>query len=161
MVEIRKNKTVKVPLYTDALKNVIKRSKKIGLEKALEEWAEEITKRRMAWFNERQNSLKLKGTDVEKAFQLVLFKYMKLKPEEVPIIEKTAKKIVWRSYDFCPYLKAIQKLKMDTRVVCGCATHSPVQVMIEKINPKLLFSRNYIAIRPYTPYCEEIIELTD
>ncbi|MCL5733907.1 MAG: hypothetical protein M1334_04660 [Patescibacteria group bacterium] len=161
MVEIRANEAAKVPLYTDALKKVIKRSKEIGLEKALEEWAEEITKRRMTWFNEHKNSLNLKGTDVEKAFQLVLFEYMKLKPEEVPIIEKTEKKIVWRSYDFCPYLEAVKKLKMDTRVVCRCATHSPVQAMIETINPKLLFSRNYIAIRPYTEYCEEIIELID
>ncbi len=161
MVEIRANEAAKVPLYTKALENVIKRSKEIGLEKALAEWAREITKRRMTWFKEHKNSLNLKGTDVEKAFQLVLFEYMKLKPEEVPIVEKTARKIVWRSYDFCPYLEAIKKLGMDTRVVCKCATHSPVQAMIETINPKLHFSRNYVAIRPYAEYCEEIIELVE
>lgn len=161
MVEIRANEAAKVPLYTKDLENVIKRSKGIGLEKALAEWAEQITKRRMAWFKEYKNNLKLKGTDVEKAFQLVLFEYMKLKPEEVPIVEKTDKKIVWKSYDFCPYLEAIKKLKMDTRIVCRCATHSPVQAMIEKINPKLLFSRNYVTIRPYAEYCEEIIELVE
>jgi hypothetical protein len=161
MVEIRANEVAKVPLYTKALEEVRKRSKKIGLENALAEWAEEITKRRMNWFNEHKNQIKLKGTDVEKAFQLVLFEYMKLKPEEVPIIEKTDKRIVWRSYDFCPYLEAVKKLGMDTRVVCRHATHSPVQAMIEKINPKLLFSRNYVAIRPYAEYCEEIIELID
>ena len=34
-----------------------------------------------------------------------------------------------------------------------------VQLMIERINPRLHYTRNYEKIRPYTDFCEEIIYL--
>jgi hypothetical protein len=36
-----------------------------------------------------------------------------------------------------------------------------VQVFISRIDPQLRFQRNYDALRPYTPYCEEIITLVE
>ncbi|RLF97358.1 nucleoside deaminase, partial [Thermococci archaeon] len=47
------------------------------------------------------------------------------------------------------------------RKVCKKGWEKSVQLLIEKINPKLRFTRNYNKIRPYTEYCEEIIELTE
>jgi hypothetical protein len=36
-----------------------------------------------------------------------------------------------------------------------------VQEVLQKLDPRLRFTRNYAAIRPYAPYCEEIIYLED
>ena len=160
-VEIRPSELQKVPIYTKELKKAIERSKEVGLENSLKEWGEQIKKRRLEWFKQHKNNLKLKGTEVRKGFQLVLFEYMGIKPEEVPIIEETEKKITWRSYDFCPYFEATKNLGMDIRLVCKQATEMPVQALLDMINPKLRFSRNYGKIRPYTEYCEETIELID
>lgn len=159
-VEVRPSELNKVPIYTKELEKVVMRSKDIGLEDSLKEWAEQIKKRRLEWFNQHKDELKLEGTEVRKGFQLVLFEYMGIKPEEVPIIEETETKITWRAYDFCPYYEAIKNLELDSKTVCKFATEMPVQVLLDAFKPgKFHYSRNYEKIRPYTEYCEETIEL--
>ncbi len=101
----------------------------------------------------------MKGTDVRKAYTLVMLKFMKINPEEVPVVYEDEKKIVWRSYNWCPILEACKRIGVDTRNVCELGEEASVQLMIEKINPKLRFTRNYEKIRPHTDYCEEIIYL--
>ena len=160
-VEIRPSELNKVPVYTQELTKVIEKSKEIGLENSLKGWAEQIKKRRLEWFEQHKNNFKLKGTEVRKGFQLVLFEYMGIKPEEVPIIEETEKKITWRAYDFCPYFEAAKNLDMDIILVCKHVTEMPVQALLDALNPKLRYSRNYGKIRPHMEYCEETIELID
>lgn len=161
-VKIRPSEAAKVPKYTERLERVTSRREEVGLEQALAEWAEEITTRRLAWFEQNKDCLvRLQGTEVRKGFQLVLFEYMGLSPDEVPIVEETETKITWRSYNFCPYLEAIKSLGMDTRDVCRFATEPPVQALLNIFNPKLRFSRNYQKIRPSSSYCEESIELVE
>lgn len=123
---------------------------------------QELRNKRLNWVKENQDILKsLEGSDVKKAYTLIIIKYLKLKPEEVPIVYEDNKKIVLHSYNFCPVLKACEKLGLDTRKVCKEAYEASVQEMISLINPKLRFSRNYDKIRPYSQYCEESIELID
>ncbi len=160
-IEIRPSELNKVPVYTKELGEVIERGKEIGLEKSLREWAERIKKRRLEWFEKHKDNLKLEGTEVRKGFQLVVFEYMGIKPEELPVIKETEKKITWRAYDFCPYYEAIKNSGLKTRDVCKFATEMPVQALLDLINPKLRFSRNYEKIRPHTEYCEETIELIE
>jgi hypothetical protein len=160
-VEVRESKLNKVPVYTKCLEDAIVRSKEVGLENSLKEWGEKIKKRRLEWFNKNKDKFKLEGTEVRKGFQFLLFKYMGIKPEEVPVVEETETKITWRAYDFCPYLEAMKKLGLDSRIVCKHANDASVQALLDAFNPKLRFSRNYTKIRPYTEYCEETIELVN
>jgi len=161
-VEIRPSEAAKVARQTRKLREVLLRSDEIGLERALAELADRITEGRLAWLKQNRDCLdRLEGTEVRKGFQLVLFEYMGIPLEEVPVIEETETKITWRSYNFCPYLEAITALGMDTRDVCKHATESPVQVLLNALNPRLRFSRNYDKIRPYSNYCEETIELVE
>jgi hypothetical protein len=44
-------------------------------------------------------------------------------------------------------------------VVCKGAYHKPVQTFLDRVDPRLKFDRNYSSLRPYTDYCEEILEL--
>lgn len=121
--------------------------------------AKEMAERRLRWYEENKGKLDLEGSDVRKAYALLLIKYLGLSPEEVPVIYEDERKIVWRSHNFCPTLEACKKLGMDTRKVCKKTTEKPAQELISKINPNLKFSRNYEKIRPYSDYCEETIEL--
>lgn len=159
-VEIRPSEAAKVPKYTEDLKRVCQRSAEVGLGQALCEWAQQITERRLEWIEQHRDVFRrLRGTEVRKGFQLVLQEYMGIPLQEIPIIEETETKITWGAYDFCPYYEAIKALGMDTRLVCRDATEGPVQAMLNILNPKLRFSRNYERVRPYAEYCEETIEL--
>lgn len=117
--------------------------------------------KRLKWYEENKGKLKLEGSDVRKAYTLILLEYFKLKEEEVPIIYEDERKIVWRSYNWCPVLEACKIGGFDTREICKKGWERSVQALIEKINPNLKFSRNYEKIRPYYEYCEEIIELIE
>jgi len=48
---------------------------------------------------------------------------------------------------------------LDRLVIYKLAYHKPVELFLRKISRKLRFDRNYDRIRPYAPYCEEIILL--
>jgi len=119
---------------------------------------DESTQKRLRWYEENKERLELEGSDVRKAYTLLLLRYLGLRQEEVPIVYEDRKKIVWRSRNFCPVLEACVRLGLDTREVCREAEEKPAQELISKINPRLKFSRNYEKIRPRSEYCEEIIE---
>jgi len=118
---------------------------------------DELSKKRVRWYEENKGKLNLKGSDVRKAYTLFLIQYLGLSPREVPVVYEDERKIVWRSYNFCPVLEACKQLGIDTREACREAEEKPVQELISRINPNLKFSRNYEKIRPYEQYCEEMI----
>jgi hypothetical protein len=89
------------------------------------------------------------------------FLNLPLTPENVKIIEKIENKIVTRWHNFCPQLEACKVLGLDTREICGKCYEKPNQIFLSQIDPKLKFRRNYVKIRPYADYCEEIIEMTE
>jgi len=118
--------------------------------------------KRLKWYEENKNRLNLSGSLVRQAFEMVLFRYMGINPEEVPVVEETETTITWRSFNFCSILEACKRLNLDTRVVCREAYQQSVQDIISEIDPRLRFSRNYeTGIRPYSTYCEETIKLIE
>ncbi|MFX0015116.1 MAG: hypothetical protein ACFFB2_09965 [Promethearchaeota archaeon] len=144
----------------DKIQDVLK---KIQLAKVSNDWSDinsELISRRLNWYRNRKNGL-LFGTDVKKAYSLLILEYLKIAPIEAPIIFENDSKIIWRSYNWCPVLEACKIGGFDTREICKKGWESSAQLLIQQINSKLCFTRNYCAIRPYTPYCEEIIELSE
>jgi len=120
----------------------------------------ELLKKRETWFKKNETKIrkKLKGTDVEKAYQLILLK-LGITEREAPIIKKSSKQIVFHSMNPCPALEACKILGLDTRKVCKEYTEKATDELIKKINPRLKFSRNYKKLRPYVRYCEESVTL--
>ena len=114
---------------------------------------------RLGWYEAHKDGLELVGSDVRKGYMLVMLEFMRKDPLEVPVVYEDEEKIVWHSYNWCPILEACNRLGVDTLDVCWQGEEESVQRMIEKINPKLRFTRNYNKIRPHTDYCEEIIYL--
>ena len=128
-----------------------------------EKWGEleeELLEKRLKWFDANKDTLEseLHGTDVEKAYQLMLRK-LGIDESELPIATKTTDRIVLHSQNFCPVIGACDFLGLDTREVCKEIFERPMEVLMQRINPRLKFTRNYDKIRPRSPYCEEVITL--
>ena len=136
-------------------------AEQIGEETAWRILGDCAVERRKRWLETNQDKLSVTGTEVEKAYDVFLLKYLNLDPEEAPIVEKTEKKIVYRSHNFCPVLEACKALNLDTKRICKLVYEKPAQIFLSTLNPRLKFKRNYKKIRPYTDYCEEIIELRE
>lgn len=120
---------------------------------------EELTEKRIGWYEDNKGELVLEGSEVKKAYTVFLLEYLEIDPGEVPVVHEGETRIVWRSTNWCPVAEACERGGFDTREVCKKGWESSVQAMIERINPGLVFSRNYDRIRPYSNYCEESIEL--
>ncbi|MFX0027312.1 MAG: nucleoside deaminase [Candidatus Hermodarchaeota archaeon] len=119
----------------------------------------EIIKKRKKWFLENRSKInKFKGSDIEKAYKMLIMK-LEIDELEAPIIEKSNSKLVFHSKNFCSSLEACKILDLDTRIICRQIFERPTEEFIKLLNPKLRFSRNYNFIRPYADYCEEIISL--
>lgn len=96
----------------------------------------------------------------EQAWHIIYFDHMKIDPKYSKMTRISSRKIRIDSYNFCPYLEAVKKLKLDTKVICKKVGEPSIQKMCEIIHPKLKFSRNYHNIRPDNKkYCEEYIEI--
>jgi len=122
-----------------------------------------LSAKRLEWFEENKHKLNLSGSDVRKAYTLLIVEYLGnvfgLDASEAAVVYEDENKIVWRSYNWCPVLEACKIGQYDTREICKKGWEKSVQALIEKINPKLVFSRDYEKLRPYGDYCEESIEL--
>lgn len=147
-------------LYREDVRKSVEEFKAVKNDEDWKAIERELIEKRDRWFEENKKSLKLKGTDVENAYRLILMK-IGIRLSEAPIMSKTKNRIVFRSKNFCPALEACNILRLDTKNVCKAVFERPTDGLIKKINPHLKFTRNYSKIRPYANYCEEIIELID
>jgi tRNA(adenine34) deaminase len=120
---------------------------------------EELISKRLEWYEKVGDRLHLKGPSVRVAYSLFLLEYLGLSPDEVPVVYEDARRIVWRSHNFCPVLEACKRLGLDTADVCRKSQERPVQELIARVDPRLKFSRNYQSIRPKSAFCEEAITL--
>jgi len=124
-----------------------------------------IVQRRLNWLKENLERLLKKYAhldDLEKAHMIIGFENMKIDQTKQKITRISRTKIRIDSYNFCPYLEACKILGLDTRFVCKEIMEKSTQIVLEAINPRIGFSRNYQNIRPYNPdYCEEYLELVE
>jgi tRNA(adenine34) deaminase len=95
------------------------------------------------------------------AYELLFFEYMGLARDTMPVAEESADRIVWLSHDPCPTLDACLALGLDTRQVCRAVSERPVQTFLSRLDPRLRFVRDYVAIRPHAPQCREQILRVD
>jgi len=130
-------------------------------EAALDALNEDSVLRRTAWFNENRAEFDyLSGDLLEAGYRLLLARFG-ITPEQAPVIERTERKIVFHSQNFCPTLEACRRLGLDTRLICKRLNERATDALIKLVDPRLKFSRNYELLRPYAPYCEETITLED
>jgi hypothetical protein len=118
---------------------------------------QELCQRRKAWFLlHRPGFAAISGDALEKAYRVILLK-LEIREDEAPIVSKTDTRLVFHSRNACPSLEACIRLGIDTRKVCRRLFECPTDALVRMVDPSLRFTRNYEKIRPYSPYCEEII----
>jgi len=140
----------------DEVRRKVERLIRAEEEGGYEAMAGEACSKRLSWYRRNAKRLRLAGTDVRRAYSLLLIQYLGLDPRDVPVIYEDEKRIVWRSYNFCPLLEACNRLGLDTKMVCR-SQEAAAQTLVSKVNPNLRFTRNYDSLRPRSPYCEEMI----
>lgn len=144
-VLIAQNKTL--------LDYVLRVEKEIG-ERAWRILSDQAIEKRRGWLNSNLQNLALDGPPPRKAYRLFFEFYLKTDLAEVPIIFEDDKRIVWKSYNFCPTLEACRELGISTRKVCRYNEES-LHLFGRAFHPHLRFARNYDYIRPYQDSCME------
>lgn len=141
-------------LYNDQVRKSINQLRNVDSAK-LAHLAEELKNKRINWFNKQkiQNDAQ---APLDTAYQLFL-KKLSITADEAAIVDKQKNKLVIHSKNFCPTLEACKILDLDTREVCKHLNEGPTQVLLQQLNPKISFKRNYNSLRPFKPYCEEMI----
>ncbi len=145
-------------LYNRQIRKSIKQLRNVDSIK-LELLAENLTKKRLDWFS-KQKINQVSNDCLNSAYRLFLRK-LGITAEEAPIVERQKDRVTIHSKNFCPTLEACKILDLDTRVICKKLNENPTQELLRQLNPGLRFERNYNNIRPYTPYCEEMIIMDD
>ena len=124
---------------------------------------QEVSHKRLGLWRENRGSLTRLGLEhlsvLDRAYHIFYIEYLGLNPGEVPIVERSGERLVVHSSNFCPVHHACKELGLDTREVCRDIYERPVTDLLQQIDPRLRFRRNYEAIRPHSAYCEEMIEL--
>lgn len=118
-----------------------------------------ITEMVLDWCKNNKEKLVAREPLIDHAFNVYYFDHMKFNPKDVEVVEKTEKRVLCRWRNPCQVLEECKLLKLDTRIVCREAFEKPAKTLLKQIDPKLNFRRNYKKIRPYTDFCEEIIEI--
>jgi tRNA(adenine34) deaminase len=117
----------------------------------------DLLNRRRSWFLLHERELDaISGDVLEKAYRMLLLK-LEIAEEEAPIVSKTDSRLVFHSRNDCPSLEACIRAGIDTRIACRRLFERPTDALVRMVDPALRFTRNYEKIRPYSPYCEEII----
>ena len=119
-----------------------------------------VTEKRLAWLRAHAGELPRTGDPVQDGFRAFYEGYLGLAvPGDGEIIGRSPQRLVSRWWNPCPTLEACLRLGLDTREVCGKAYERPVEAFLRGVDARLRFTRNYEALRPLAPYCEEIIRL--
>jgi hypothetical protein len=148
--------------FTGLFQTILSLAAEIGWDNALDCLERCVIEKRLAWLDKNLETLQRTGNPLLDGYKAFYEVYLGVSiPEHGEIAEATDKRLVTRWWNHCPTLEACRKLGLDTRDICKKAYHEPVQVFLAQIDPRLRFARNYAALRPYAPYCEEIITLED
>ena len=132
----------------------------IPMDEALECLESMVIKKRKAWIEATLPGLTLSDDPVEDAYRVFYRTYLGVSlPEHGELAEKNENRWVMNWWNGCPVLDICRELNLDTRHICRKVYHGPVQMIFSHIHPQLHFDRNYRLIRPYAPYCQEIIWL--
>jgi hypothetical protein len=171
----------KIELFRPLLAKKLSEDEFLIVAKQIED---KIIKKRLEWYEKNKNSIYLRGhfetetkSDIDKAFRLLIYEYMKINygssgyKDYIPAYRGQGHSGLpmsyyengvlvgkFRSEGFCPYSEAfkIYKLKPEESAkLCKIVLEKPCQELVEKVNPKLIFFRDYSQVRPITDYCLE------
>ncbi|MEM2087983.1 MAG: hypothetical protein QXF52_04835 [Thermoproteota archaeon] len=92
-------------------------------------------------------------------FELFYIRFLRLERKHVEILELNDSELVTVSRNPCPILRLTLMLGMDTRYTCRLVSETVCRYVLKRMDPRLVFERDYGRIRPYWNGCLERIYL--
>ncbi len=127
----------------------------------LSEIERSVAAKRRRWVEGVASRFTDRRSTPRQAYELFMGEYLGLNLDNVPIVQESTDRIVWRSVNACPTLDACAELELDTRAVCRGAYEKSTQAFFSALDPTLRFHRCYDEIRPHAPHCLEWIVRLD
>ncbi|MEM3066945.1 MAG: hypothetical protein QXI81_06405 [Nitrososphaerota archaeon] len=104
------------------------------------------------WTLKRRSAESLKDV-----YQLFYLDFLRLRERDVEIVRFDDEVLVTRCKNPCPILNLSLSLNVDTKISCKMVSEPVCKYVLRRLNPRLVFERNYNHIRPYSESCEETI----
>ncbi len=146
----------------ELFRTILSLAQEAGLDEVLACLEHCVIEKRLSWLDQQAAALVRTGNPIFDGYKLFYEHYLGLSiPQDGAVVEATERRWVTRWWNRCPTLEACCELGLDTREICRKVYHRPVQALLTRIDPRLRFERNYEALRPYAPYCEEVISLSE
>jgi len=98
-----------------------------------------------------------RARSLKEVLKLFYLDFLRVEEEDVEVLKLDDEELVTRCRNPCPILKLSLRFNLDTRRVCREVSEPVCRYVLSKLNPCLVFERNYGHIRPYEESCEERI----
>ncbi|MDW8033328.1 MAG: hypothetical protein RMI79_00010 [Nitrososphaerota archaeon] len=98
-----------------------------------------------------------KAYSMQDVLKLFYMDFLKIDEKNIEIIKLDEDELITRCNNPCPILRLSERLKLDTKYICREISEPVCKFVLSKLNPNLVFERNYEHIRPYAKSCEERI----
>jgi tRNA(adenine34) deaminase len=126
---------------------------------ALTRLQDELTERRLRWCDQHPSLLAKGSADPLQAAYTFFLAKLRIEASDAPVAARSEHELVIPAQNFCPTLEACKLLGLDTRVVCRLVTERPADALVKRVDPRLVFNRNYERLRSYADVCEEQISI--
>lgn len=136
-------------------------AKEIGEKKALKILSDIQTQEEKRWFSENASKLNLNEPPLLAAYRMMFEDLLGRNLSEIDIVEQSEERIVHHYTLPCSMLDACLKLGLDTRKICKALHSEAANTLMQLVDPRLRFNRDYKKIRPYTDSCVEIFWLEE
>jgi hypothetical protein len=85
--------------------------------------------------------------------------FLRIKRGDVEVLRINRYEVVTKCRNPCPILTLAMRLRLDTRYVCKEVSEPVCRYVLRRLNPNLVFERDYSSIRPYSDGCVERISI--
>lgn len=116
-----------------------------------------VIEKRLRWCRENLAIAAGANATPRLGYETLLFRYLGLSEDDVPVVSESDTKITWLSRNPCPTLDACARLNVATSTVCRLVYEKPTQALLSWLDPQLRFVRDYAEMRPERPHCKETI----
>ena len=116
-----------------------------------------VIEKRLRWCDDNIGALDGASATPRLGYETLLFRYLRLSEDDVPVVSESDGEITWLSRNACPTLDACAQLSLATSSVCRSVYEKPTQALLSFLGPELRFVRHYTEMRPEHPHCKETI----
>lgn len=102
-----------------------------------------------------------RANDIRDVLRYFYYDFLRIRGEDLEVVKLTDRELITRARNRCPILEVAVRMKIDTRVICREVSEPVCKFFLRRLNPGLVFLRNYGHIRPYSDSCEEKIIKAD